>query len=72
MLRQAGKTSLVRALMSPFSICDPIDIDDRTVGIDRYEMQLLPNHNTAFADAAIIRSRLSSDCARWFQVVVTF
>ena len=72
MLRQAGKTSLVRALMSPFSICDPIELDDRTVGIDRYEMQLLQNHNTAFADAAIIRSRLSSDCSKCSQVVVAF
>ena len=70
MLRQAGKTSLVRALMSPFSICDPIELDDRTVGIDRYEMQLLSNRNTAFADAAIIRSRLSLDCSS--QVVVAF
>jgi hypothetical protein len=68
MFLQAGKTSLVRALMSPFSICDPIELDDRTFGIDRHEMQLLPNHDTAFADAAIIRSRLSLDCSS--QVVV--
>jgi hypothetical protein len=70
MVLQAGKTSLVRALMSPFSICDPIELDDRTVGIDRYEMQLLPNQNTAFADAAIIRSRVSSDCSKRLQVNV--
>ena len=37
---QMGKTSLVRALMSPSSKCDVIDKDDRTVGIDRHEMQL--------------------------------
>ena len=37
-----GKTSLVRALMSPSSKCASIDLDDRTVGIDRYDMQLLP------------------------------
>jgi hypothetical protein len=36
-----GKTSLVRALMSPSSKCDPIPLDDRTVGIDRFEMELL-------------------------------
>ena len=37
---QMGKTSLVRALMSPTSKCTPIQLDDRTVGIDRYDMQL--------------------------------
>jgi hypothetical protein len=39
---QAGKTSLVRALVSPSCKCSPIDLDDRTVGIDRYDLQLLP------------------------------
>ena len=39
---QAGKTSLVRALMSPSCRCCPIHLDDRTVGIDCYDMQLLP------------------------------
>jgi hypothetical protein len=40
---QMGKTSLVRALMSPSSTCDPIAADDRTVGIDHYEMKLQPD-----------------------------
>ena len=35
-----GKTSLVRALMSSSFKCEPIDLDDRTVGIDRHEVQL--------------------------------
>ena len=35
-----GKTSLVRALMSSSFTCEPIDLDDRTVGIDRYEVLL--------------------------------
>jgi hypothetical protein len=35
-----GKTSLVRALMSPSSKCDYIATDDRTVGIVRSEMVL--------------------------------
>ena len=35
-----GKTSLVRALMSSSFTCEPIDLEDRTVGIDRYEVQL--------------------------------
>jgi hypothetical protein len=40
-LLQMGKTSLVRALMSPYSLCrPPIALDNRTVGIDRCEMKL--------------------------------
>ncbi len=38
----AGKTSMVKALMLPSSQCAPIDIGDRTVGIDHYNMKLLP------------------------------
>jgi hypothetical protein len=37
---QMGKTSLVHALMSRSSTCASIAADDRTVGIDRYEMKL--------------------------------
>jgi GTPase SAR1 family protein len=39
-LLQMGKTSLVRALLSPSFKCDPILLRDRTVGIDRSEMEL--------------------------------
>ncbi len=53
---QAGKTSLVRALMSPSSNCASIDVDDRTVGIDCYNMQLTPNHSATFADSAVVPS----------------
>jgi Ran GTPase-activating protein (RanGAP) involved in mRNA processing and transport len=45
-LLQAGKTSLVQALMSPSSRCASIDTDDRTVGVDRYHMQLKPNERS--------------------------
>jgi GTPase SAR1 family protein len=38
-----GKTSLVKALMSPSSCCAAIHIDDRTIAIDTYDMQLPPS-----------------------------
>ena len=49
---QAGKTSLVRALMSPSCKCSLIDLDDRTVGIDRYEMQLYNCVASSFGTAS--------------------
>jgi GTPase SAR1 family protein len=39
---QAGKTSLIKALMSPSSKCAVIDLDNRTIAIDTYDMQLPP------------------------------
>jgi len=42
-MMQMGKTSLVHALMSPSFKCDHIALDDRTVGIDQYEMKLRSN-----------------------------
>jgi hypothetical protein len=50
---QAGKTSLVRALMSPSFKCAPIDLDDRTVAIDRHDMRLLP---VAAASSSLVLS----------------
>jgi hypothetical protein len=41
-LLQAGKTSLVKAIMSPSSKCAVIDPDNRTIAIDTYDMQLPP------------------------------
>ena len=53
-----GKTSLVRALMSTASKCAVIDLDDRTVGIDRYDMQLFPSSpSPSFALARVADSR---------------
>jgi hypothetical protein len=40
---QAGKTSLVRALISPSSKCASIHADHRTVGIDHFDNVLLRN-----------------------------
>jgi Leucine-rich repeat (LRR) protein len=48
-----GKTSLVRALMSPSSTCCHIELDDRTIGIDCYDMCLHSTSGVAVAAANV-------------------
>jgi GTPase SAR1 family protein len=53
-----GKTSLVKALMSTSSMSSPIAADDRTVGIDRYDLLLeapsIADHNQIAAQQSLI------------------